>query len=120
MYDSVNTWNKVCKKLGHDPKVLPDVSKLPESVAIFTLNSFKAKMIAEAFNKVDKENGEKGKPCYMPYFYRVSGGGFSFRYVCWYADVASRYAAAGLCFVTRNGAKEAAKLYVKIYEAIDQ
>lgn len=121
MYDSVNTWNKVCKKLGHDPKFTPDVSMLPKEAAKFTLNSFKAKMIADAFNKVDKENGENGNPYYMPYFYRESGGGFSFNHdVLAWASCAFRATAAGLCFVTRNGAAEAGKLYLKVYEGIDQ
>lgn len=118
MYDSVNTWSKVCNKLGHDPKAIPGVSMLSKEVAKFTLNSFKAKMIADAVNKVDEENGITNKPCYIPYFYR-GGGGFSFAGVFWGANRGCRRAAAGLCFVSENGAEFAGKKYTEVYEAID-
>lgn len=119
MYEQLESWEGVCEKLGHDPKILPDVSMLPEKSASFTLNSFKAKMIADAYNQVDLENGINGNDYYRPWFYRKLGGGFSFVYVNWvtYGDL--RHAAAGLCFLSENGAESAANSHINVYEALD-
>lgn len=120
MYDSVNTWSKVCNKLGHDPKAIPGVSMLSKEVAKFTLNSFKAKMIADAVNKVDEENGVTNKPYYLPYFYKDPGGGFSFFYSgygTWDSGTYS-FAAALLCFRTREASDFAGKIFIEIFKLL--
>lgn len=117
MYTEVNSWVKVCKKNGEDPKTLPEVSHLLEEDRKDAIAYFKAKKIAKAYNKVDEENGDKSTPWYLPYFNK-SGGGFSFwlsDFGYWYADSVTS-AAARLLFRTRAASDSAAKSHVKVYK----
>lgn len=78
MYSSISTWNKLCKKLDIDPKVLPSTDGMSKEDAQFTVGSYQAKKIADAVNMIDTENGVTNDPYYLPYFYRDGKGGFSF------------------------------------------
>jgi hypothetical protein len=118
MYSSINTWPRICKKVGVDPKLLPGTEGIGKKYADFTVGAYQAKLIADAVNKIDEENGNTDEPCYMPYFYRDGKGGFSFHctnHVYWYAH--SR-AAAGLWFKSRAGAKFAGEVFLKIYKKL--
>lgn len=118
MYSSISTWNKLCKKLGVDPKVLPSTEGMSKEDAEFTVGAYQAKKIADAFNMIDTENGVTNDPYYIPYFYRDGKGGFSFYFtldVDWSTLARS---AARLWFKTRTGAEFAGKIYLKIYKKL--
>lgn len=114
IYSPINNWKAVCKKIGHDPKVLPDVSNLDKDDQKDTTAFFMAKKIAKAINMIDEENGNKNTPVYAPYFYKDP---FSFRitdYGIWIGG--SVVLSARLLFRTRAGAEHAGKTFLKIYK----
>ena len=116
----IKTFEDACKKLGIDPKHLPDVSMFPEIHQKAIIAHYKLVIIAQAINdgwQPDWSNRSQYK--YFPWFFveadseNKAGSGLSFDvYVNGYAD---SFVGSRLSFETSEQAKYAGEQFKELY-----
>jgi phage pi2 protein 07 len=111
--ERIKTWEDVCKELKINPKILPDVSKLPEGDRKHVTANYKLIKLAQALNEGWKPNWNNSSEYkYYPWF-KGSGSGLSFGDYVYSGSLTS--VGSRLCFKTRELAEYAGKQFTAIY-----
>lgn len=115
------TWQQIFEKKGLDPKVLPEVSAIPEQYRKPVIAQYILNVVAQFLNgdwKPDYTDYDQYK--YFPYFSvkadskRPSGFGLSYDdFVRWRTDTGC---GVRLCYKDRETAKLAGTEYLSLYE----
>lgn len=122
MNSSIKTFEDACKATGIDPKILPDVSQLPEDFQKRAIANYKMDVINKALNDeglpepwvADYSDSDQRK--YEPWFDFSPGSGWSYL-VCAYWSTYT-FAGARRNFRSREIAKYAATQFIEIYNDI--
>jgi hypothetical protein len=121
MQKKIKKWEEAFKIKGLDPKVLPDVSMLPDEYRKPVVAQFILNVVADVLNDgwvADYTDSSQWK--YHPYFLvkatkaKPSGSGLSYDvYVHWSTFT---YCGVRLCYRDVETAEYAAKQFIKLYE----